>query len=100
MQGSGKKTYSYVQVDSREIFDTLMSRMNAVKPGVEIIDAELLNEHLQPDSTKHSEQTARVESCGLFEGTTATSRHDNNCDQRLECNVLNVARYIWQLSSA
>jgi len=83
-QDTGKKTGSCVQVDSKEIFDTLISPMHAVKTGEEKKDSGWLNEHLDPDSSKHSEQTARVESCGLFEGTTATSRHDNNCTQRLD----------------
>jgi hypothetical protein len=57
-QDTGKKTGSCVQVDSKEIFDTLMSPMHAVKTGEEKKDSGRLNGHLHRDSSKHSEQTA------------------------------------------
>jgi hypothetical protein len=66
-QDSRVQMASYVSEDASENFEMIMARMDAVNPGVEKNDADLLKDLLQPDTSTQEDLTVKEDSCGNTE---------------------------------
>ena len=62
------------QIKTRETPDTRMPHRNVAKPGLEIKEKDLLDELIQPESAKKSDQTVKEEACSGVKCTSDIPR--------------------------
>jgi hypothetical protein len=73
-QDSRVQMASYVSEDASENFEMIMARMDAVNPGVEKNDTDLLNDLILPDTSTQEDRTDKQNSCGNTECLLAAPR--------------------------